>query len=145
LFSVLGALSGALSTGLSPRARNQDQAAFVESPARPATASNPFLPDMTFQISPSRRLIQKIWDFPSICALASLMCFAAQVWLYICIYEPCSIQVVGGFAAAAALVALRRLRTYLVLSRRRASNHDSIYSVQYIKLPRIVHLALAHG
>jgi hypothetical protein len=43
------------------------------------------------------------------------MCFAAQVWLYICIYEPRSIQVVGGFAAAAALVAFRRLRTPLLI------------------------------
>ena len=46
-----------------------------------------------------------------ICAFSSLMCFIAQVWLYICIYEPCSVQVVGGIAAAPALVAFRRLRT----------------------------------
>ncbi|KAF8502170.1 hypothetical protein F5888DRAFT_1175167 [Russula emetica] len=111
LFSMLGALSGALSTGSVPRIRYQDQPAFVESPGRPASANNAFLLGVIFQLAPPRRLIQRMWDFPLICAFSSLMCFTAQVWLYICIYEPCSVQVVGGFAAATALVALRRLRT----------------------------------
>jgi len=110
LFSMLGALSGALSAG---RTRHPHQPAFVDGPGWPTSANihqshvNTFLPDL-----PSPRwVIQRMWDLPSACALASLICVTAQVWLYVCIYEPCSVQVVGGFAAAATLMALRRLWT----------------------------------
>lgn len=122
---MLGALSGALSAG---RSRYQELPAFVEGPGRPTSANinhshvNAFLPDLPFQLPGPRWMIQTSVDAPkclimfptfiaSVCTFASLICFAAQVWLYVCIHELCSVQVFGGFAAAAALVALRRLRT----------------------------------
>ncbi|KAI0277423.1 hypothetical protein BGY98DRAFT_625054 [Russula aff. rugulosa BPL654] len=142
LCSVLGALSGALSTGPVPRTRYQDRPpANVESPRRPALTNYAFLLGVIFQLTPPRRSIQRMWDFPLICAFSSLMCFIAQVWLYICIHEPCSVQVVGGFAAATALVALRRLRTSLLSSRGRASIHDKLF-IHYTKR---LHMTLAHG
>jgi hypothetical protein len=63
LFSMLGTLSGALSTGPVPRTRYQDQPAFVESPGRPASANNAFLLGVMFRLTPPRRLIQRMWDF----------------------------------------------------------------------------------
>lgn len=63
LFSMLGALSGALPTGPVSRTRYHDQPAFVESPGRPASANNAFLLGVMFQLAPPRRMIQRMWDF----------------------------------------------------------------------------------
>lgn len=63
LFSMLGALSGALPSGPAPRTRYHDQPAFVESPGRPASANNAFLLGISFQLALPRRMIQRMWDF----------------------------------------------------------------------------------
>ncbi len=64
LFSMLGALSGALSTGPVPRSRTrgQDRPASVEGPGWPTSAINAFLPDLPSQFSFPRRSRQRIWD-----------------------------------------------------------------------------------
>ena len=65
LLSVVGVLSGALSTGPVPQARCHDRPPCVESPGRPASANNAFLIllGVIFPLAPPRRSIQRMWNF----------------------------------------------------------------------------------
>lgn len=132
LFGMLGALTGALPRYPIIWTMYQDQPAFAEGHGRPASTvviqsrRGVCMPDVQHHRLPVLSwLIRKRWDrqtshltsfstfIASVwCTLASLSCFTAQVWLYICIYQPVSVQVVSGFTIATVFsVALRRLRT----------------------------------
>jgi hypothetical protein len=81
LFSMLGALSGALSTGPVVRTRFQDQLAFVGGPGWPTSVivneshTNAFLSDLPFQLSAPRLFIQREWD----CREYYLLCGCQKV------------------------------------------------------------------
>ncbi|KAH9998445.1 hypothetical protein BJV74DRAFT_199691 [Russula compacta] len=107
LFSMLGTLSGVLSSF--PICRNTYQ-------DLPASAVNNLT--QTCMLNGPRRLpaplwlIQRSWDYSSMCTFASLLCFTALVWLYVYIFEPFSVRAVSIFAVGVAFsVVLRRLRT----------------------------------
>lgn len=97
LFSLFSALSTALRAIPIIGIVFQDQPfAFVEWPTSPSTKVN-FRAQMDlcdshtvrrFSITPWLRLSMGLWDCSLLYAFASVACLTAQVWLYLCKYEP---------------------------------------------------------
>lgn len=109
LFGLFGALSTALRAIPVIGITFQDQPfTFVERPTYPSTkvifrAQMDLDDSHTIRrpsIPPWLRLSMGLWDCSLLYALASVACLAAQVWLYICTYEPWCVQAAGGVAAA---------------------------------------------
>ncbi|KAI9463553.1 hypothetical protein BJY52DRAFT_919894 [Lactarius psammicola] len=121
LFSLFGALSTALRAIPVIGIAFQDQTCtFIKYSAYPSTKVIYRVPmglddSHTVQrpfISPWLWLSKGLWDCSFLYAFASVACITAQVWLYICTYEPWCIQAAGGIAVATVCAAvLNHLRT----------------------------------